>query len=252
MKRKIIPVKDIAEKLGKRAKAISEDIMLRIPVYLEFLKTLASIGKNVSLDIDKGHIKIKEAFVNDYLKEVSVEDKGLRSIKITFREKSAVFIIELKKFLLDGTIEIPFTVDSFIFSREKKTITLKFGDKKVTRGNNYYSKIILWFVLSILRIFYRKEALLKRKHLCLDSVQFNHDGTYTIELNKIPELRELFEKDVANIRYWDLITIDKLTFEKGMMIFRLSHKPAAVMKLSIGIIETLPAGRLIRPLVNRF
>ncbi len=53
MKRKIIPVKDIAEKLGKRAKAFSEDIMSRIPVYLEFLKTLASIGKNVSLDLDK-------------------------------------------------------------------------------------------------------------------------------------------------------------------------------------------------------
>jgi hypothetical protein len=83
-------------------------------------------------------------------------------------------------------------------------------------------------------------------------MQFNHDGTYTIELNKIPELRELFEKDVANIKYWDLITIDNLSFEKGMMIFRLSHKPAAVMKLSIGIIEMLPAGRLIRPLVNRF
>ncbi len=252
MKRKIIPIKDIAEKLGKKAKVFSEDIMSRIPVYLEFLKSLASIGKNVSLDTDKGLIKVKEDFVNECLKEVSVEDKGLRSIKITCREKSAVFIIELKKFLLDGTIEIPFTVDSFIFSKEKKTITLKFGDKKVTRGNNYYSKIILWFVLSILRIFYKKEDLLKRKHLCLDSMQFNHDGTYTIELNKIPDLRELFEKDVVNIKYWDLITIDNLSFEKGMMIFRLSRKPAAVMKLSIGIIEALPAGRLIRPLVNRF
>ena len=139
-----------------------------------------------------------------------------------------------------------------MFSRENRTITFKFGDKKVIKGNNYYSKIMLWFALSILSIFYRKEDLLKSRPFCLDSMQPDHDGKYTIELNKIPELKELFEKDVANIRYWDLITIDKLSFEKGLMMFRLSRRPAAIIKVSIGLIEMLPAGRLIRPLVNRF
>ena len=98
------PVKDIAERLGKRAKVVSGEIKSRIPVYVEFLKTLAKAGKNVSFDIDEGHIKIKEDFINDYLKEVSAEDKGLRSIKIMCREKSAAFIIELKKFLLVSLI----------------------------------------------------------------------------------------------------------------------------------------------------
>ena len=87
-----------------------------------------------------------------------------------------------------------------MFSRENRTITFKFGDKKVIKGNNYYSKIMLWFALSILSIFYRKEDLLKNRPFCLDSMQPDHDGKYTIELNKIPELKELFEKDVANIR----------------------------------------------------
>ncbi len=253
MKHNKNPVKDIAEKLGKRAKVVSGKIKSRIPAYVEFLKTLAKAGKNVSLDIDEGLIKIKEDFINDYLKEVSAEDKGLRSIKIMCREKSAVFVIELKKFLLDGVIEIPFTVESFMFSKENRTIAFKFGDKKVVKGNNYYSKIMLWFALSVLSIFYRKEELLKSRPFCLDStMKPNHDGKYTIELNKIPELRELFEKNMGNIRYWDLITIDKLSFEKGLMIFRLSRRPAAIIKLSIGLIEMLPAGRLIRPLVNRF
>ncbi len=252
MKHNKNPVKDIAERLGKRAKVVSGEIKSRIPVYAEFLKTLTKAGKSVSLDIEEGHIKIKEDFINDYLKEVSAEDKGLRSIKIICKDKSAAFVIGLKKFLLDGVIEIPFTVESFIFSKKNRTITFKFGDQKVVKGNNYYSKIMLWFALSILSIFYRKEELLKGRPFSLDSMQPDHDGKYTIELNKIPELKELFEKDVANIRYWDLITIDKLSFEKGLMIFRLSRRPAAIIKVSIGLIEMLPVGRLIRPLVNRF
>jgi hypothetical protein len=251
MKHNKIPVKDIAEKLGKRAKAVSEDIKVKIPVYVDFLKTLASIGKNVSLDPDEGLIKLKEVFVNDYLKEVSAEDKGLRSVKLMCREKHAAFIIELKKFILDGIIEIPFTVNNFIFNKEKKTISLKFGDKKVTKGNNYYSKIVFWLVLSILNIFKRNE-MLKNKTFSHDSIQLSHDGNYTIELNKIPELRELFKKDMSNIKYWDLIAIDNLSFEKGLMIFRLSRKPAAIIRLFIGLAEILPSGRLIRSLVNRF
>ncbi len=111
---------------------------------------------------------------------------------------------------------------------------------------------MFWFDLSILSIFYRKEDLLKSRPFCLDSMKPDHDGKYTIELNKIPELKELFEKDMANIRYWDLITIDKLSFEKGLMMFRLSRRPATIIKVSIGLIEMLPVGRLIRPLVNRF
>jgi hypothetical protein len=252
MKRNKIPVQDIAERLGKRAKVVSEDIKARIPVYAEFLETLAKVGKNVSLDIDEGLIKIKEVFVNDYLKEVSAEDKGLRSIKIMCGENGAAFIIELKKFLLGGVIEIPFTVDNFIFSREKRTITFKFGDKQAAKGNSYYSRIALWFVLPILSIFHRKEDLLKDRPFCLDSMKLNHDGKYIIDLNKIPELRELFEKNTANIRYWDLITIDRLWFEKGLIIFRLSRKTAAIMKLSIGLMKVLPAGRFIRSLVDRF
>ena len=68
MKRSKIPIIDIVEKLSKSAKVISEDIKARIPVYLELLKTLANIGKNLSLDVDKGFIKVKEEFINNCLK----------------------------------------------------------------------------------------------------------------------------------------------------------------------------------------
>ncbi len=43
-------IKGVAEKLGRGAKAISEEIRERVPVYLDLLKTLASLGKNISLD----------------------------------------------------------------------------------------------------------------------------------------------------------------------------------------------------------
>ncbi|ODS33288.1 MAG: hypothetical protein SCARUB_01541 [Candidatus Scalindua rubra] len=225
-----ISIKDIAEKLGRGAKVVSEEIKGRIPLYLELLKTLANIGKNISLDVDKGIIKIKEGFINDYLNDVSIEDKGLQSIKISCKEGSASFLIKLKRFLFEGVIEIPFTVESFIFSKDKRTVTFKFGDKKVDKVNNYYSKILFWFSLSIVSIFYKKEERIKKGLFHQDSIMHNPDGTHTIDLNKIPELREVFKKDMAKIRYWDLISMDKLSFEKGLIILRLSRKLATIIK----------------------
>ncbi|MFQ5964890.1 MAG: hypothetical protein ACE5KZ_11480 [Candidatus Scalinduaceae bacterium] len=247
-----IPIKDIAKKLSKGVKSVSEDIKGRIPLYVEFLKSLASIGKNVSLDPDRGLIKIKEDFINDYLKDESVEDKGLKSIKISCKDRNASFFIELEKLLFGGIIEIPFTVECFEFSKEERTITFKFGDKKINKARNYYSQIMFWFMLSILSIFYGKETLLKSSLLYPNSLIVNTDGTYTIDLNLIPALEEIFNKDMVNIKYWDLISMDKLSFEEGMVILRLSHKLATITKISIGVLEILPAGRLIRPLINRF
>jgi len=85
-----------------------------------------------------------------------------------------------------------------------------------------------------------------------DSLTVNPDGTHTIDLNKIPELRELFKKNVVNIKYWDMIAMDKLSFEKGLITLRLSHKLTNIVRTAIGIIEVLPKGRFIRPLLNRF
>ncbi len=85
-----------------------------------------------------------------------------------------------------------------------------------------------------------------------ESLTVNPDGTHTIVLNKIPELRELFKKNVVNIRYWDLISMDKLSFEKGVITLRLSRKLTNIVRIAIGIIEVMPKGRFIRYLLNRF
>ena len=45
---------------------------------------------------------------------------------------------------------------------------------------------------------------------------------------------------MVNIKYWDLISIDKLSFEKGLVILRLSHKLATIIRTCIGIVEVLP------------
>ena len=118
--------------------------------------------------------------------------------------------------------------------------------------NKYYSKILFWFSLSVISIFYKKDEGIKKSIFHEDSLTIHPDGTHTIDLNKIPELRELFKKDMVNIKYWDLISIDKLSFEKGLVILRLSHKLATIIRICIGIVEVLPKGRLIRPLLNRF
>ncbi|MBT6231488.1 MAG: hypothetical protein HOI47_33010, partial [Candidatus Scalindua sp.] len=47
-------IKNIAEKLGRGAKSASEEIRERLPAYIELLKTLARLGKNISLDVDNG------------------------------------------------------------------------------------------------------------------------------------------------------------------------------------------------------
>ena len=75
-----------------------------------------------------------------------------------------------------------------------------------------------------------------------------------MENNKKDVIKSLAinEKDMVNIKYWDLISIDKLSFEKGLVILRLSHKLATIIRICIGIVEVLPKGRLIRPLLNRF
>ncbi len=82
-------IKGVAEKLGRGAKAISEEIRERVPVYLDLLKTLASLGKNISLDVDRGEIKIKEGFINDYVKEISIGDKNLQSIRVNCMDGNA-------------------------------------------------------------------------------------------------------------------------------------------------------------------
>lgn len=252
MKDNLSSIKDIAVKLGRSAKAISEEIRGRLPVYLELLETLANLGKNISLDIDRGVIKIKEGFVNEYVNEVSIEDKGLQSIRVACMDGNASFFVELKRLFFEGVIEMPFTVESFIFNKDRRTVTFKLGDKKIDKVNNYYSKILFWFSLSIISIFYKKEDGIKKGIFHEDSLTVNPDGTHTVDLNRIPELRELFRTDMANIRYWDLISMDRLSFEKGLILLRLSRKPATLIKTFIGIVEVLPKGRLIRPLLNRF
>ncbi|MBS1258523.1 MAG: hypothetical protein MAG551_01582 [Candidatus Scalindua arabica] len=77
-------IKGVAEKLGRGAKAVSEEIRERIPAYLDLLKTLASLGKNISLDVDRGEIKIKECFINEFVKEISIGDKNLQSIRVKY------------------------------------------------------------------------------------------------------------------------------------------------------------------------
>jgi len=252
MKDSRLSIKVIAEKLGRGAKSVSEEVRERLPAYIELLKTLARLGKNISLDVDNGILKVREDFVNDYLSEVSIEDKGLRSIRVSCTDGNASFSIELKKFLFDGVIEVPFTVEHFIFNKDKRRVTFKFGEKKIDKVNNYYSKILFWFSLSVISIFYDKADGIKKSFFHQDSLTVNPDGTHTIDLNKIPELRELFKKNMVNIRYWDMIAMDKLSFEKGLITLRLSHKLTNVVRTAIGIIEVLPKGRFIRPLLNRF
>ena len=245
-------IKGMAEKLGRGAKSVSEEIRERLPAYIALLKTLARLGKNISLDVDNGILKVREDFVNDYLSEVSIEDKGLRSIRVSCTDGNASFSLELKKFLFDGVIEVPFTVEHFIFNKDKKTVTFKFGEKKIDRVNNYYSKILFWFSLSVVSIFYDKGDSIKNSIFSQESLTVNPDGTHTIDLNKIPELRELFKKNVMNVRYWDMISMDKLSFEKGLITLRLSRKLTNIVRTAIGIIEVMPKGRFIRPLLNRF
>ncbi len=252
MKDSKLSIKDIAEKLGKGAKSASEEVRERLPAYIELLKTLSRLGKNISLDIDNGVLKVREDFVNDCLSKVSVEDKGLQSIRVSCTDEKASFSLELKKFLFDGVIEVPFTIEHFIFNKDKKSVTFKFGEKRIDKVNNYYSKIIFWFSLSVISIFYDKEDGMKDSIFNQESLTVNPDGTHTIDLNKIPELRELFKKNVVNIRYWDLISMDKLSFEKGVITLRLSRKLTNIVRIAIGIIEVMPKGRFIRYLLNRF
>ncbi len=247
-----LSIKNIAGKLGRGAKGVSEEVREKLPAYIELLKTLARLGKNISLDIDNGTLKIRECFVNDYLSEVSIEDKGLQSISISCEDGKASFSIELKKFLFDGVVKMPFTVEHFIFNKDKRTVTFKFGEKKIDKVKNYYSKFIFWFSLSVINIFYDKGDGLKNSIFSQDSLTVNPDGTHTIDLNKIPELRALFEKNVVNIRYWDMISMDRLSFERGLITLRLSRKLANIVRTVIGIVEVLPKGRFIRPLLNRF
>ncbi|MBT6225820.1 MAG: hypothetical protein HOI47_04085, partial [Candidatus Scalindua sp.] len=212
----------------------------------------ARLGKNISLDVDNGVLKIREGFVNNYLSEVSIEDKGLRSIKVSCEDGNASFSIEFKKLLFDGIIKMPFTVEHFVFNKDERTVTFKFGEKKIDKVNNYYSKILFWFSLSVISIFYDKGDGIKNSIFSQDSLTVNPDGTHTIDLNKISELRELFSKNVVNVRYWDLISMDKLSFEKGLITLRLSRKLTNIVRTAIGIVEVLPKGRFIRPLLNRF
>ena len=65
MKDSRLSLKGMAEKLGRGAKSVSEEIRERLPAYIALLKTLARLGKNISLDVDNGILKVREDFVNN-------------------------------------------------------------------------------------------------------------------------------------------------------------------------------------------
>jgi hypothetical protein len=54
MKDSRLSIKDIAGKLGRGAKGVSEEFREKLPAYIELLKILARLGKNISLDVDQG------------------------------------------------------------------------------------------------------------------------------------------------------------------------------------------------------
>ena len=137
MKDSRLSIKDIAKKLGRGAKSVSEEVRERLPAYIELLKTLARLGKNISLDVDNGILKVREDFVNDYLSEVSIEDKGLRSIKISCEDGNASFSIELKKILFDGIVKMPFTVEHFVFNKNK---LIRLGNSRSKLKKQFYKQ----------------------------------------------------------------------------------------------------------------
>lgn len=185
-------------------------------LYMEIYKALSDLGKIISLkEIGNGCIGIKEEFINDCLRKSSTGDSGIISIRVSCKKDNASFFVEFKKYLLGGIIEIPFHVESFIFNSRDKKITFSL-DKKKAIAKGYRSKLLLWFTLSVIGTFSRKGDLIKAIITDNDFVEKNQNGTYSIDLSKIPELENMFKKP-----HWKLIRINGMSFDDKRVFLQL-------------------------------
>jgi len=187
-------------------------------IYTEIFDSISELGKIVSLgEITKGCIGIREEFINGKLERISSDDSIIRSVKVSLKENSGSFFLEMKKFMVRGVAEIPFEVVSFKFNNEEKRITFRIGKKKAI-GDNYYSKLLLWFTLSVLGLFNKKKDLLKCVLKNDDCLENNADGSCTINFAKISELKDSFNKP-----HWKLIRIDGMRLDKETVFLELNR-----------------------------
>lgn len=196
-------------------------------IYMEVYNALLKLGKIISLrEIGKGYIGIKEEYINNQLKKVCGDDYGVKSLRISCKKDKGSFFVELKRFLISGIIEIPFQVDGFIFNSDVKEITFRIGREKGI-AKDYYSRLLLWFTLTVIGAFNNKNDLLKCVFKNNSYLKKNLDNTYTIDLAAIPELQDSFKRP-----YWKLIRIDGALLDSETVLLRL-HKELADKIISI-------------------
>ncbi|MGR3176875.1 MAG: hypothetical protein ACUZ8E_02330 [Candidatus Anammoxibacter sp.] len=196
-------------------------------IYMEIYNALLKLGEIVSLrEIGKGYVGIKEEYINRQLEKVDNEDNVIKSLRISCKKDKGLFHVELKKYLVRGIIEIPFQVDSFTFNSNVKEITFRIG-KERSIAKDYYSRLLLWFTLTVIGTFTKNGDLLKRFSKDNSYLKKNNDGSYTIDLASIPELKEYFKRP-----YWKLIRVDGILLDTETVLLKL-HKEFAEKIISI-------------------
>ena len=190
-------------------------------IYSEIYNTLSRVGKIISLrELGKGYIGIKEEYINTHLQKACENSSSIRSLRVSCRKDSGLFKLEFKKFFVNGSIEIPFQITSFTFNSAVKEVTFKIEKEKRT-GNDYYSSLFLWFILTVIGAFNTKNDLLDYVITDNSYLKKEQDGKYTVDLGAIPELKETFQRF-----HWKLMRFDELRISNKMVLLHL-HKEFA-------------------------
>ncbi len=190
-------------------------------IYSEIYNVLSKLGTIISLkELGKGYIGIKEDYINLRLQKACGNSSGIKSLHVSCSKDKGSFILEFKKFFVKGTVEIPFQITFFKFNSVVKEVTFKI-EKEKRSGNDYYSRLFLWFILTVIGAFNTKNDLLDYVISDNSYLRKEQDGQYTVDLCAIPELKDTFQRF-----HWKRIRFDGLRIDNNIVFLHL-HKEFA-------------------------
>jgi uncharacterized membrane protein YkvA (DUF1232 family) len=199
----------------------------------------------------RGQIVIKDHTVNEYIEKHYKDSFGdkLKDVKVFFIDGGLCLCAALKphRLLPDVMVEINFALDSFDFRPGAHNFNFRFTEKpKLTfpEQRNKASLRILNFIFEKIVGSKRIIGIVSRKLNEMSFLAWDYDRV-TLDLDKHPEAKKLFEKRVPLIgmKIFDFVGVKEILFGKGEVVLKPKIYPDDLVEKFQDVRDLVAAGR---------
>jgi hypothetical protein len=199
----------------------------------------------------RGQIVIKDHTVNEYIEKHYKDSFGdkLKDVKVFFIDGGLCLCAALKphRLLPDVMVDINFALDSFDFRPGAHNFNFRFTEKPKLTFPEQRSKVslrILNFIFEKIVGSKRIIGIVSRKLNEMSFLAWNYDRV-TLDLDKHPEAKKLFEKRVPLIgmKIFDFIGVKEILFGKGEVVLKPKIYPDDLVEKLQDIRDLVAAGR---------